>query len=203
MRRLYNQQMTVMRCDGCALSNVCPSFQAGYECAFLPFFNAHGVKSEQDVTYYMQELLSANMRRVHVGTMVETLSGGKPTPELTEAMNMVFFQAAKLQELTNKAEATVSVETDDASVIGRLFGDMQSLLGATIESSKEEVDALPIPTSEDDKQADIEGFNEKDVDTLLLREHASDELSHDTGTITDSGKEASPLITITKLKKSD
>ncbi len=139
MRRFYNRQMPVLQCANCAFASSCPQFKAGYECAFLPFLNSHKIDSEGDLIAYMKELLGANIRRAHLNTIMETLGGGVPSLETSEALNLCFMQLAKLHELTS-SQVSVSAELDsEGTIIGRLFGN----LGSLIEDTKQSV-ATPI-----------------------------------------------------------
>lgn len=131
MRRFYNKQMPVLQCANCAFASSCPQFKAGYECAFLPFLNAHRIDTEEDLIGYMKELLGANMRRVHLTTIMETLGGGQPSLETSEALNLSFMQLAKLHELTSK-QVSVSAELDETgTIIGKLFGGLSNLIEDT------------------------------------------------------------------------
>lgn len=161
MRRFYNKQMPVLQCANCAFASSCPQFKAGYECAFLPFLNAHKIETEDDLIGYMKELLGANMRRVHLTTIMETLGGGQPSLETSEALNLSFMQLAKLHELTSK-QVSVSAELDEAgTIIGKLFGG----LGNLIEDTKQSV-AHPIEVEARRSAVRAEGSPVQDAEDL-------------------------------------
>lgn len=176
MRRIYNKQMPVLECNGCAFQNVCPQFKAGYECAYLPFLNSHKVEDESDLIGYMKELLGAGMRRAHQALLMETLSGQAPSLENTEALSLLFNQFKDfLQLMTDKNE--LSIETEDTSIIGRLFGGLDVLVKQTLSAQEKSIDVEPVRMVEDQKvfASDIDqGGNA--VDNELIREHAREEI---------------------------
>jgi hypothetical protein len=197
MRRFYNKQMPVLQCNGCAYSAQCPQYRAGYECAFLPMLNAHKIDSIPDLIHYMRELVGANMRRTHLGLTMETMSGGKPSLENSEALQMAFMQLKELHQIATKHDAEVEIETDDSSIIGQIFGDLKNLIQDTREANDEPINVAPV-----EKQlasADVLALTDKedhsaDVNTELLREFSRDQIL--SRTRKKSGSE-SPVIEVT------
>lgn len=181
MRRFYNKQMPVLQCSGCAYANVCPQFKAGYECAFLPFLNAHKVESEKDLVEYMKELLGAQMRRTHQALLMETLAGGAPSLETSEALNLAFMQLNTLHtKMADADKANISIETNDSSIISKIFGDLTSLKNQTKAAQAKPIEVSPViqsisnsvdsPLLLEDRKADVN-------DALIL-EHTKEELEH-------------------------
>lgn len=146
MRKLYNKQMPVPQCNNCAFSQTCPKFRAGFECAFLPFLGSHDVQTPEDLMHYMRDLISANFRRAQMATALETLSGGAPSLELSESLMMLFNMSKELFELMKDDDSTgtLDVETNDKTVIGRLFGGMNNLLGETRDAISSPLDSTPL-----------------------------------------------------------
>jgi hypothetical protein len=197
MRRFYNKQMPVLHCSACAFSSTCPQFKAGYKCAFLPFLNSHRIESEKDLIEAMKEVAGVNMRRMHLATLMETLSGGMPSFETTEALTLTFQQMAKLHEITSKAdEASFSIETNDNSVVNRIFGGFQNLLNTT-QRAKEQpitVDLTELIPQGVDKELNSEDSSKDEVDQELVREHTQDELEKSAGL-------KFPVVSVSKLVK--
>jgi len=180
-RRFYNKQMPVLQCNNCAFSQNCPQYKAGYECAFLPFLSSHRVETEKDLFEYMKELIGSNMRRAHLATLQETLAGGKANFETTEALNLAFQQLTKLHEImTEGAQGSISLESDDSGVIGKIFGSMESLMGATRDAHANPIEVIPLQLENGiDKEAE---FGDKTlVNEDLVREHSRSELEHASG----------------------
>jgi hypothetical protein len=178
MRRFYNKQMPVLQCSGCAFGSSCPQFKAGYECAFLPFFNSHRIDTATDLVQAMKELCGVSMRRAHVMTLMETLSGGMPGSETTEALTLAFDQMHKLnQTVTQNGEMQATIESEDQGIIGRLFGGLGKLVDATRNAQNNPIDAMPVPVVESTSEALPLLEDKKDVNYDLMREHMKDELS--------------------------
>ena len=132
MRRLWNKKMPSLHCSNCQFSAQCPQFKAGFECAFLPFLNSHRVENENDLLFYAKELCGEGVKRAQLMILMERLSGAKPDIDTTEALSHVFQQVMLLhQRMTEKDEATLEVESTDGTIIGRLFGNLDKLLGQT------------------------------------------------------------------------
>lgn len=131
LRRLWNTRMPVLHCSNCQFSQQCPAFKAGYECAFNRFFNAHSIESEDDLIYYAKELATQGVKRAQRMLVAETLSGGSPSLETTEALSHVFGQLMQLHDrVTNNAE--VEIEGDgSSSLISKLFGGLTGIMDST------------------------------------------------------------------------
>lgn len=141
MRKFYNKQMPSLQCNGCSFASSCSQFKAGYECAFLPFLNSHKVETTEDLLHYMKELLAANMRRTHLTMIMETLSGGMPSLETSEALNLAYAQLANLHtKMTESETSSLEIETDDSSIVGRLFGGLDNLLNETKDAANNPID---------------------------------------------------------------
>lgn len=140
MRRMYNKMMPVLSCANCSFASSCPQFKSGYECAFLPFLNAHKVETTDDLLHYMKDLVASNARRAHLATIMETLSGSTPSLELSESLMMLFAQMKELHEVLNEGEETSLTIEGDESIIGKLFGGIGNLLGDTERALNEPID---------------------------------------------------------------
>lgn len=130
MRRLWNSKMPVMHCNNCAFSQQCPQFKAGYECSFNRFFTAHEIKDEADLMFYAKELAREGVTRAQKMILAETLSGGAPGLETTEALSIAFTQLMQLHDrMTDTAQ--VEIESADGTIIGQLFAGLDSLQNST------------------------------------------------------------------------
>jgi hypothetical protein len=146
MRRIYrNKQLPVLQCSSCAYAQNCPSYKAGYECAYLPFLNAHSIDNEKDIVFYMRELISAKIRRIHIATMMETMSGATPSLELSESMQMAVDSLMKLHERMQETEENEASFEGDASIVGKLFGNISNLLADTKQAQLEYSEVVPVP----------------------------------------------------------
>jgi hypothetical protein len=199
MRRFYGKQMPVLQCNTCSFSSACPQFKAGYQCAFLPFLNAHKVESAKDLITGMQELAGAGMRRAHLMTLFETLSGAKPSLETTEALGLCFQQMKSLHEtITSGGDGELSLETDDAGIIGRLFGSVSSLLDTTREAQQNPIDVLPVARVTQVVDLPAEAYvtdQPTQVNADLVREHQKSELTP------SSSRLITPEVSVSALNK--
>lgn len=142
-RKLWNKHMPVLACDNCAYTAQCPQFRAGYECAFLPFLHGHKIESEQDLINYSKEMVEQNLRRVQQGMMMETMTGGAPSLDMTEQMGSVFSQLMQLHErVSKKLEASVLLSGPSGGIVQQLFGNMGNLL-EHVTTSQKEIAKLP------------------------------------------------------------
>jgi hypothetical protein len=164
MRKFYSRQTPVLQCSSCSLAQSCPQFKAGYECAFLPLLNSHKVETVDDLLNYMKNLIEANMRRSHLAMIMETLSGAQPSIELGESLNLAFQQLSALHDkLSDSTE--IELETNDSSIISRLFGGLGNLAADTEKAIENPIEVptdllldadappakelLPLPPSQD------------------------------------------------------
>jgi hypothetical protein len=180
MRRFYNKQLPVLQCNGCAYSAQCPQYRAGYECAFLPILNSHKIDSISDLIHYMRELTAANMRRVQLGLTMETMSGGAPSLENSEALAMAFTQLKELHTIATKHDAEVEIETDDSSIIGQIFGGLKNLIRDTKQANAKPIEVAPTEKQISDRR-DILALTDStdhsaDVNTELLQEFSRDQI---------------------------
>lgn len=190
MRKFYNRQMPALQCSGCAFASSCPQFKAGYECAFLPYLNSHSIGSEQDLIESMKNLTEANVRRAHLQTLMETLQGGMPTLEVSESLSLAFNQLRDLHErIEASSKATVSIESEDESIIAKLFGNMDNLLGSTKEAREHPIDVPLMRLPEKAESID----SETNLD--LIREHSKDELN---SLLANTDKQVAPLSPASK-----
>lgn len=181
MRKVYNRQMPVLQCSTCAFATSCPQFKAGFECAFLPFMHAHTIENERDLMEEMKNLCEASLTRVHRQAMMETLTGGMPSLETSEAFNLAFMQLKACREAMIETDtATVSVDTEDGTIIGRLFGGLDKLVEHTTEAQESPINVIPVADRVDTDRR-VESPKTSEVDLELIREHTRDELEHITG----------------------
>jgi hypothetical protein len=193
MRKIYNKQMPVPQCNNCAFSQTCPKFRAGFECAFLPFLGAHGVDTPKDLMEYMKDLVASNFRRAQMATALETLSGGAPSLELSESLMMLFNMTRDLAEFMREEEdkaGTLDLETNDKSVIGKLFGGMDNLLGQTKNAIDNPLDNTKIGEEEDEDDKLGDGFD-----------NLNDMVDHEV--MSDYDKTESAKLSKKKKKKGD
>jgi len=134
MRKFYGKQMPKLACNNCSFQNSCPKFRAGYECAFIPFLQSHEIKNEKDLMEEMKIMATANVQRMHMASAFETLSGSAPGLELTESMNGVFNQMKELYGLMMDVEETETALEESETVIGKLFGNLDNLVGSSSEA---------------------------------------------------------------------
>ncbi len=206
MRKLYNKAMPVLNCSTCAYATSCPQFKAGYECAFLPFLNSHSIQSREDLEEALNNLAEAGVRRAHLITMMETLSGERPSIETSEQLNLAFHQLAALKKLRDESDSTLVTATinGEGTIIGRIFGNLGNLMAHTKNAIDKPIDVQAVnmlPVSSD--SPDLIAFSDakSEVDLELLKEHAKDELEpHSTRTLRKA-KEALPEISVGKVKK--
>jgi len=183
MRKFYSPKMPCLQCNLCSFSSACPQFKAGYECAFLPFLNSHKIDTTDDLLHYMKELLSANMRRAHLSMMMETLTGAPPSPELSESLNLAFAQLTSLHDkMSESTENILELETDDNSIIGKIFGSLVALQDDTKNAVEEavEVEASVISSAELDTEKQNRTYNGIELpptDTDLLNDFQKSLLS--------------------------
>jgi len=141
MRKIWNKKMPQLHCSNCQFSAQCPQFRAGYVCAFLPFMDAHSVESEDDLMFYMKELLTVGLQRTQQTLLFERLSGAKPSLETTESVAYLFNQFMQLHTSLQKANSSsITIETSDKGIIGSLFGSLDSLVGSTRDSKEKNID---------------------------------------------------------------
>lgn len=175
MRKLWNAQMPKLHCSNCQFSAQCPQYRAGYVCAFLPFLDAHKIESEDDLVFYMKELLALGTSRIQQIVIMERLSGAKPSLEVSEAIAYQFNQLLQLHTSMQKAsQVSISVESSDKSVIGTLFGDLGSLITSTQNAKNQPLDAPFF--AQDTNIIDVPSaplLPEKSGDNDLLRELVS------------------------------
>ena len=162
MRRFYNKQTPDLACNSCSFASSCPQYRAGYTCAFLPLLNSHKIESIEDVEFYLKELLASNLRRAHLTMMMETMSGGQPSLETSESLNLVYAQLNSLHERMKDSDASLEIESDDTSIVGRLFGDIGKLISDTKQASNEVIDVSPLTETQED--VTTEGDPSKPVD---------------------------------------
>lgn len=176
MRRMYNKQMPVLQCSGCAFSQQCPQYKAGYQCAYLPFLNSHNIRTADDLLDEMQNMATTAVRRAHLQTIMETLTGGMPSSEVSESHAMAFSQLKMLHEAMQEQNKTsLEIESEDGSLIGKLFGDISSLVADTAHQRANVVNVVPpvtvdVPTIVDRQDA-------SEVVQELVRDHTKEELA--------------------------
>jgi hypothetical protein len=170
MRRLWNKKMPALQCSGCKFSAQCPQYKAGYECAYLPFLNSHKIDSEEDLLFYGKELLTLGLQRAQLSVIMERMTGAEPTLENTEQLAYLFNSMMTFLDKMQKAnQMSITVETGDSSIIGRLFGSIDSLVGATTEAKEKPIDVSFAPTESAEQLQITEGDG---ADQELLKEWA-------------------------------
>lgn len=140
MRRLWNKHLPALACSNCQFSAQCPQFKAGYECSFLPFLNSHKIDNEHDLIFYAKELLGENLKRAQLTMIMERLSGASPSLDVSEALMALFTQLMQMHERLTKPDTQVEIESSDGTIIGKLFGGIDKLLGDTRASHGSPID---------------------------------------------------------------
>jgi len=140
-RKIYNKQMPVLACNNCVYSATCPQFKAGYVCAYNELINSHSLQTQEEQREALRNLAEAGMRRFHLATAMETLSGAPPSLELTETSALVFGMVKQYTELEN---GMTEVTIEQGGVIGELFGGLDNLIGETTKAVENPPDALPV-----------------------------------------------------------
>jgi len=164
MRKIYNKQMPVLACNACSFSASCPKYRAGYECFYVPFLRSHNVTDERSLLDEMKNLVSSNMSRLHLAKTFETLGGGSPSLEVTEASSLIFNQMKDLYELMTDIEEE-EAEFEENSIIGQLFGNID-LLAAHTEQSLQEIKMLSEKDKADRAKKQRATLIETEVDVL-------------------------------------
>ncbi len=177
MRRIFNRAMPVLQCANCSFATSCPQFKAGYECAYLPYLNSHVINSEGDLMEAMKNLCEASMSRVHRQAMMETLTGGMPSLETSEAMNIAFMQLKTLHDKMTETDSEVTIESEDETIIGRLFGGLDNLVEHTTKAQNTPIELAPKIS----EVKELAAPSAADVNFELIKEHTRDELVHLTG----------------------
>lgn len=139
-RAFFGRHLTVLQCNNCAMSRVCPKFKAGYECAFLPYLNSHKIETANDLVRYMKQHVENSMRRAQLMSMSEAASGGMPSVETSEALDMAFRQLKDLHSVvTEKVDEEIAME-GEGTIVGQIFGGMKAklLLEETIQMKKDD-----------------------------------------------------------------
>jgi hypothetical protein len=179
-RKIYNRQMPVLQCSGCAFATSCPQFKAGFECAYLPYLNSHKIESEEDLIDSMKNLCEAQMSRVHRQAMMETLTGAMPSLETAEAMNLAFMQLKTLHDKITEGEVDATLETEDESIIGRLFGGLDELVDHTAAANDNPLDVAPALSHSPEAPKMLPAPSQT-VNLELIREHTKDSLAQSAG----------------------
>lgn len=173
MRKLWNKKMPKLHCSNCQFSAQCPQYRAGYVCSFLPFMDSHTIENEEDLMFYMKELLTLGLARTQQIVIMERLSGARPSLEVSESIAYQFNQLLQLHTSLQKAQqVSISVETDDKGVISRLFGDLGSLIDNTRQAKETPIPGTRPFFSQDANVLDVPQLAEKsgNADPELLRE---------------------------------
>jgi hypothetical protein len=112
--------------------------------------------------------------------MMETLTGGMPSLETSEALNMAFMQLKTLRDsMLETSAVNVTAETEDGTIIGRLFGGIGNLIEHTEDAQATPIDVPPVLSDSPDPVHML--ADAKEVNQELVREHTKDELEHLTG----------------------
>lgn len=170
MRRLWNAKMPVMHCNNCAFSQQCPQFKAGYECAFNRFFDAHAIQNEDDLIFYAKQLCEQSMKRSQKMLLAETLSGGAPSLETSEAISIAFAQLMQLYDRVSDS-AEVEIESSDSTIIGRLFGGLDGLMSETVRAVS---DPITVPSSNAEALLEDTGVTDVPLDATQTPRKAYD-----------------------------
>ena len=173
--------MPVLQCSQCAFATSCTQFKAGYECAYLPYLNSHKIESEQDLMESMKNLCEASLSRTHRQAMMETLTGGMPTLETAEALNMTFMQLKELHQTMVDSNAEISLETEDDTIIGKLFGGLGNLIEDTAKSHAVPMQVAPVLHGTEESALLAETKSQADVNLDLIREFSRSEVEHASG----------------------
>lgn len=199
MRRLWNKQMPELQCNNCQFSSQCPQYRAGYVCAFLPFLNSHTIENEKDLLFYAKELCGENVKRAQLMLIMERLSGAKPDIDTSEALTLVFNQLMDLhQRFIDQDTTTLELESSDGTIIGRLFGGLDNLMGSTREAHKN-----PIQTPAYEGEIRIDEQVVKPVKQLADKEKkAQDDLIGELAFLKTNSSHSAEQIPVLTVKES-
>lgn len=169
-RSFFGRHLTTLQCNNCTISRVCPKFKAGYECAYLPYLNSHKIETAGDLIRYMKQFAENSMRRAQLMSIQESASGGMPSLEASEALDMAFKQLKDLHTvITEENEESVELEGSH-SLIGSIFGGMKAkkLLEETREMKRVDpivdIPQTPVP------QATAAELQAQDISAELIRD---------------------------------
>lgn len=148
-RRFWNKHMPRLACDNCAFVAQCPQYRAGHECSFLPFLHGHSITNERDLIEYAKQLAAENMRRVHQGMMMETMTGAAPSSEMSEQLSMAINDLMKLhQRITDtKVQGSLTV-SKGGGVVAQLFGSMDDLM-EHVDTARNTINGTPLAQAQE------------------------------------------------------
>jgi hypothetical protein len=108
-------------CDSCALSDVCPEFRPGFECAYkFPI----ELRTPADYKQAMDGLLEAQMGRAMFGKMSEDMRGGYPDPNVSQEFDRFFKMAKLAKEIQDSGNyVKITAEGRGAGVFSKFFGN--------------------------------------------------------------------------------
>ena len=119
--------------------------------------------------------------------IMERLSGAKPDIDTSEALSHVFSQLMQLHErLTQADDATLEIESQDGTIIGRLFGGLDRLLGQTKDAYTN-----PVSSPQATKEAELE------MASAPLRKKPNNELIGELAVLRSG---ATPVIDVSSSK---
>lgn len=122
-------------CDSCALADICPEFQPGFECAYkFPI----ELRTPSDYKQAMDGLLEAQMGRAMFGKMSEDMRGGYPDPNVSQEFDRFFKMAKLAKEIQDSGNyVKITAEGRGAGVFSKFFGnDLEQKVNPPVLESK-------------------------------------------------------------------
>lgn len=171
MRRFDNPMLPKQQCNNCSFSSQCPQFRANYVCAFLPFLKAHKIESIKDLLFYCKELVAANMQRTHLALIMEKMTGGMPSQEISEQLQLSFDQLLNLHQRMTDSKISAEISMDEnGSVVKRIFGpiDEMSKALARVKSRPIDVTSIVDQRAEQDEKLALTAPEDEVVDAELV-----------------------------------
>jgi len=117
---------SLRRCDFCYVSENCPAFKPGAECAYkLPV----EIKTKEQLGAAMQVLLEMQLQRVAFLRMAEDLNGGAADPNLSQEIDRTFKLFKTQKEILDNSSYTRMVieQRGSAGAMSAIFGEQAAL----------------------------------------------------------------------------
>lgn len=132
---LIGKHMPRMHCNNCVVTDRCPKYKAGYECAYAEDLikRIHGPK---DVEALLVAITEAAVSRAQMAVLLESMSGSGPSPVASEALDGAFAKLQAVREMLDKKPA----DDKPKGVVALLFGN---ILGNTAGNNGRVIDITP------------------------------------------------------------
>ena len=133
---------SLMQCDTCHLSSVCPEYKPESSCAYeIPV----EIKTDGQWEAASQAIIEIQFKRVMFGYFAEQVDGGALTPRLGQEMDRY------MKLLGNMKDLKAPVVDPGGGVMSRIFGNDEMPIGV---GSPNEEDVIEAEVYEDDEEVD-------------------------------------------------